>query len=114
MLNGADFRRMRLRLDLTTEELAQRVGKSRKTIENWEKLKGKPDLDVFFKVAVMCGFQMKLAPFLDEFDELKNIFGDTTGETEDGTFKQRKRVKTRKKSKKSNASSNMKSEDPIE
>lgn len=54
---GADLRRMRIRAEKTTSQMAQFAGvKTRKTYENWEKSNSSPDVNQFIDMAKGCGY----------------------------------------------------------
>ena len=54
-IRGIDIRRMRLGPPkISTQKLADFVGVSRKTIINWEKDVGAPDIPQFLKICVYC------------------------------------------------------------
>ncbi len=54
-IKGADFKKMRLKAELTTTEASVIAGvRTRKTYENWERESGTPDINQF--VALCEGF----------------------------------------------------------
>lgn len=54
-IRGVDIRRMRMGPPkISTQKLADYVGVSRKTIVNWERDIGSPNLRQFFKICFYC------------------------------------------------------------
>ena len=59
VIKGSDIRKMRLRANRTTSDMARIVGlKTRKTYENWEKNTGTPNINQFVLICRAC----KLSP----------------------------------------------------
>ena len=68
LISGTDLRRMRERSKKTTVEMANKVGVSRNTYENWEKDVGQPKINQFFSLCAFCA--VDLTPLLNQFGKL--------------------------------------------
>ena len=66
LITGTDLRILRLKGNKTTQEMSDAAAvKTRKTYENWESGKGKPNINQFMAITVLCGFDPGL--LLGEF-----------------------------------------------
>jgi transcriptional regulator with XRE-family HTH domain len=57
LITGTDLRILRLKGNKSTVDMAEVAAvKTRKTYENWEAGKGKPNINQFMALSVYCGF----------------------------------------------------------
>lgn len=70
LISGTDLRRMRERSKKTTVEMANKVGVSRNTYENWEKDVGQPKINQFISLCTFCA--VDLSPLLNQFGKIKS------------------------------------------
>lgn len=55
-MTGEDLRNMRLKAEFSTRKVAESIGVTRKTVENWEMNIGQPKLNQFLKLCILYQF----------------------------------------------------------
>ena len=70
-INGDDLYAMRKSKGKTTKQMAQHLGVTRNTYENWEHGVGEPKMSQFIKLCVFCA--VDVSPLLNQFSSLKKL-----------------------------------------
>jgi len=63
-ITGRDLRRMRLKANFSSRKVADALGVTRKTVENWEADIGQPKLNQFLKLCLI--YQLNSAKLVDQ------------------------------------------------
>ncbi|RRS10563.1 XRE family transcriptional regulator [Pseudoalteromonas sp. J010] len=58
-ITGDDLRALRSRKGVSKQKMADKIGVSLKTIENWENGVGQPRIDQFLQICVYCSIDIK-------------------------------------------------------
>lgn len=74
-IGGEKLRAMRLAVELTSQQLADKIGVSRPTYSGWENGRGKPNFIQFFMICDICGLN-GLDILLGEIAKLKEVYLD--------------------------------------
>ncbi|WDE09122.1 helix-turn-helix transcriptional regulator [Thalassomonas viridans] len=69
---GEDLRNMRLSVNKTTKEMAEKIGVSRITYENWECGVGGPKINQFIDIGRACSLNM--TPLFKQISQLRDQF----------------------------------------
>ena len=81
MISGEDLRRMRLSVNRTTVEMANKVGVSRITYEKWENGIGQPKMNQCLELFIYC--RLDVTPLFKQLAELKNQFSHYKDQDDD-------------------------------
>ena len=72
LVRGADLRRMRLSRNITTAEMAKKLGVTRITYERYESGESRISWNAGLNLSVFCG--LDITPFTNQLKELENLF----------------------------------------
>lgn len=83
---GEKIRGMRLAINMTSKEMANRVGVSRVTYSGWENSKGRPSFSQFMTICDVCGIK-GLDLFMESLNSIAEVYLDSDGVASDSRHK---------------------------